>query len=376
MPDEDFLGHYLQQRQSEDALRTLRRPAAEQVDFCSNDYLGLARDMTFQETIADAVSRHGLSHGSGGSRLLAGNYALAEETEAQIAQFHQAEAALVFNSGYDANVGLFSSLPHRGDIVLYDRLIHASIRDGIRLSPARAFAFAHNDAAHLEQRLKKLSGRVFVAVESIYSMDGDRAPLEAIAEVCGRYGAHLIVDEAHATGVVGDKGEGLVQQLGLQERCLARVHTFGKALGVHGAAVTGSRSLRYYLLNFARSFIYTTALPPAAMAGVQLAYNRFPEMRTEREQLSRLMAQFDRAALPCAHRGALTPIQGIIVPGNAAVKRLATALQSTGMDVRPVLSPTVPAGSERLRVVLHSFNTLAEVERLTATLQQYLKTGG
>ena len=219
--------------------------------------------------------------GSGGSRLLAGNYPLIEKLEKSIASFHDAEAGLIFNSGYDANIGLLSCIALKEDTILYDQLIHASLRDGIRLGYAQSFSFEHNNPASLELRLKQAAGTVYVVTESLFSMDGDLAPLQEMAALCEQYNAKLIVDEAHATGIVGEHGEGLVQHLQLQSKCFARIHTFGKALGVHGAIVLGSSFLRSYLINFSRPFIYTTALPPCTVQHIAEAYKLFPGMVIE-----------------------------------------------------------------------------------------------
>jgi 8-amino-7-oxononanoate synthase len=324
--------------------------------------------------VGSAAEPQALRHGSAGSRLLAGNYPLIEETEAFIADFHEAETGLIFNSGYDANLGLLSCVPQRGDMILYDQLCHASIRDGMRLSFAHSFSFAHNDVPALEQRLRgargeEARGNLFVVTESVFSMDGDQAPLAAIAVLCRRYGAHLIVDEAHATGVVGRKGEGGVQELGLQKECFARVHTFGKAVGCHGAIVLGSPTLRDYLLNFSRSFIYTTALPEASIWAARVAYGLFPGMDREREHLQSLIDRFQKAPLAFQKLNSRTPIQIVMVPGNEAVRALSAKLQAAHLDVRPILYPTVPRGSERLRIVLHSFNMREEVDRLISALQ-------
>jgi 8-amino-7-oxononanoate synthase len=269
---ENAVYELLEKRRSAGLLRSLKTPE-NLIDFCSNDYLGLARSVTLRQTIEQSVAVHSNRlNGSTGSRLLAGNSALAEELETELAAFHDTEAALIFNSGYDANVGLLASLPQRGDTLLTDDLIHASMIDGARLSVANRFKFRHNDLDDLENRLKRATGTVYVAIESVYSMDGDLAPLTEIVELCEHYEAALIVDEAHATGVFGPQGGGLVQSLGLQKRVFARVHTFGKALGVHGAAVVGSASLRDFLINFARSFVYSTALPPHSLLAIHSVY--------------------------------------------------------------------------------------------------------
>ena len=346
--NEDFLLKKLDERRAQDAFRRLQVPEGR-IDFCSNDYLGIATQGLITLDTAAAS-------GAKGSRLLSGNFTLTEDTEKDIARFHQSDAALIFNSGYDANIGLLASIASKGDTILYDKLCHASIRDGIRLSFANSFSFAHNDVDDLKVKLSRATGERFVVTESVFSMDGDLAPLAAIAELCVAFGAKLIVDEAHATGVIGEKGAGLVQALGLELKCFARMHTFGKALGCHGAVVLGSTALRDYLINFARSFIYTTALPPAAIHAIRVSYQIFPTLTSARAQLKTLIAAFPSAMD--------STVQRMIIPGNEAVKKKALALQSAGFDVRPILYPTVPRGTERLRVVLHSFNTVAELESL------------
>ncbi|HYE53217.1 MAG TPA: 8-amino-7-oxononanoate synthase [Chitinophagaceae bacterium] len=357
---EEFLYKKLEERKVQQSFRELKLVHG-MIDFCSNDYLGIATNRLIS---IDAK----LSHGSTGSRLLSGNYPLAEQAEALIASFHEAEAALIFNSGYDANVGLLSCVPQRGDTILYDQLCHASIRDGIRLSNAQSFSFRHNDLNELESKLKAAAGNVFVVTETVFSMDGDIPDLPVMVALCGQYGAHLILDEAHATGVIGKKGEGVMQHLQLHNRCFARVHTYGKAAGVHGAAVVGSKMLRDYLINFSRPFIFTTALPEASVAAITAAYDLFPRLQDERKKLHELIDAFKKAAgklqgqfevLPVE-----TPIGAVVVPGNEAVIAAAADLQQRGFDVRPIRYPTVPRGSERLRIVLHSFNTVEQVEQL------------
>lgn len=339
-------------------------------DFCSNDYLGIAHHGLIGAALDGARGvAGGGNHGSTGSRLLAGNYPLIEETERLLASFHQAPAGLIFNSGYDANLGLLSCVPQKGDTVLYDQLSHASIRDGIRLSFARAYSFGHNDLLDLEKKLQAGEGTVFVVTESVFSMDGDQAPLREMAALCRQYAAHLIVDEAHATGICGASGQGLVQELGIQEECFARVHTFGKAVGCHGAVILGSEELRNYLINFCRSFIYTTALPETSILAIRAAYAIFPGMQKDRAYLRDLIDGFRKASVPYARLDSTTPIQVVIVPGNEAVRELAGRLQGGGLDIRPILYPTVPKGSERLRIVLHAFNTVEELDRLLAVLQ-------
>src|SRR5436190_3874515 len=252
---ENFLNKKIDERKEQNSFRQLSLPKGGMIDFCSNDYLGIVKNDLLNRQSRFEQPDHS---GATGSRLLTGNYKLIEETEQFIANFHNAEAGLIFNSGYDANVGLLSSVPQRGDTILYDYLSHASIRDGIRLSFAQSFSFQHNDLNDLEERLKKATGNIFVVTESVFSMDGDLCPLKDLVTLCEKYNANLIIDEAHATGVIGKKGEGFVQTLNLESKVFARIHTFGKAIGVHGAIVLGSTSLRDYLINFARSFLYST----------------------------------------------------------------------------------------------------------------------
>lgn len=352
------------------------------VDFCSNDYLGFARSAELKTAIQQADLTHTEAMtGATGSRLLAGQTVLADQLEHNLATFYRTEAALIFNSGYDANLGLLACLPKAGDTLLTDELIHASMIDGARLSYATRHRFRHNDLADLEDKLKQASlnrqaGQSFVAVESIYSMDGDAAPLEKLADLCAAYGAALLVDEAHATGVYGPNGEGLVVALGLQDRVLARVHTFGKALGVHGAAIVGPAILRDYLINFARSFVYTTALPPHSLLAIQCAHEQLQTDTQAQDQLYARLDYFRRQVgirLPGSNwTDSQSPIQCLLVPGNDQARKVASDAQQAGLDVRAILSPTVPVGQERLRLCLHAFNTTDEIDLLITCLQRAL----
>ena len=364
--DENFLHKKLLERSEKHALRVLRTGGSG-ADYFSNDYLGIVN----KGLIEAFLPGNEYAHGSTGSRLLAGNYALIEETEKEIAAFHDAGAALIFNSGYDANFGLLASIAQKGDMIVYDKLVHASIRDGIRQSFAQSFSFAHNDLADLEQKLKTRpasnNSQCFVVTESVFSMDGDRAPLVEIAALCENYGGHFIVDEAHATGVIGNRGEGSVQDLGLQHRCFARIHTFGKALGCHGAVILGSPSLREYLINFCRPFIYSTAIPPASVAAIRASYKIFPGLTAERELLKKLIDLFHHPGFKKSD----TPVQCFILPGNEQVKAVSRQLQENKLDARPILYPTVPLGQERLRITLHSYNTIEETERLISIVTHF-----
>jgi 8-amino-7-oxononanoate synthase len=372
---EDFLDNKLNERIAESSLRQLRI-ADDKIDFFSNDYLGMVRNnLVGKELISGGHQYADLSHGSTGSRLLSGNYRLIEETEKKITHFHNARAGLIFNSGYDANLGLLSSASQKGDTILYDQFSHASIRDGIRLSFAQSFPFLHNDLGDLEKKLDRGSQNIFIVTESVFSMDGDMAPLEEMARLSEKYKARLIVDEAHATGVIGPGGEGLVQELGLEEKCFARIHTFGKAVGCHGAIVLGSELLIRYLINFSKPFIYTTALPQTAIKSLNLAYSIFPGLNEERKKIRQLISQYRKStAMPDRNvdRGkpidSITPIQGYLIPDNNRLKALSGKLAEAGLDVRPILYPSVARGSERLRIILHSYNTERELSSLLSQL--------
>ena len=365
--NDHFLDKKLEDRKQADALRSLviNKNQTALTDFCSNDYLGIVKNKLIENLVPA-----GLSHGSTGSRLLSGNYALIEETEKQIADFHGAETGLIFNSGYDANTGLLSSVPQKGDTIIYDQLSHASLRDGIRLSFATSFSFLHNNLEDLEKKLSSSDSnhQTFVVTESVFSMDGDFALLSEIVDLCEKYNAALIVDEAHATGVIGTKGEGLVQKTNLDKNCFARIHTFGKACGAHGAIVLGSDKLKQYLINFSRQFIYSTALPPASIEAISSSYKIFPSMEKEREHLKKLIGIFKEADLSCKLLPSDTPIQIAIIPGNDKVKKVAKAFRENNIDIRAILYPTVPKGQERLRIVLHAFNSEGEVESVIKIL--------
>jgi 8-amino-7-oxononanoate synthase len=360
MYNDNFLAVKLQQRAAENAFRTLQTKQGF-IDFCSNDYIGIATNNLLQLT-------QPYKTGSSGSRLLAGNYALIEEAEAAIANFHATEAAIIYNSGYDANLGLLSCVPQANDSIVYDFLSHTSIRDGIKLSAAAAYSFLHNDMNDLERRLQQLQqnrkGEIFIVTESVFSMDGVCCPINELVQLATQYKAHLIIDEAHATGVIGNKGEGLVQQQNQQQQVFARIITFGKALGCHGAVVVGSQQLKNYLVNFSRSLQYTTALPEHAVAIIKKTYDIFPELIAERQHLQTLINAFSNAIVYYPKKASLTAIQAIIIGGNTKTKQKALTIQQHGFDVRPILYPTVPRGKERLRIVLHSFNTVEQVNNL------------
>jgi len=361
----------LDAREAQDALRKLKVTSPSLIDFSSNDYLGLARSVELREMIAHELPSVSVSlNGSTGSRLLSGNSSHIEEIEKELAILFKSEASLIFNSGYTANLAVLSCLPKRGDTILYDQLSHASIKDGIRLNQASRFYFQHNDLSDLEKKLKKSQGNIFVVTESIYSMDGDIAPLQGITSLCEQYRAHLIVDEAHSTGVLGENGSGLACELGLQQKVPVRVYTFGKGMGIHGACVAGSKELIQYLINFARPFIYTTA-PDSHNATAIAASFKFltshPELQHELKNIVEyflFMMNGNKSLLPSK-----SAIQSFVIPGNQEVKAAAEMLQKNGFDIRPILYPTVGKNKERLRIILHTFNTKTEIEKLAHQLQ-------
>lgn len=360
----DRLQHELDQRRAQGLERRLS--LEKLIDFTSNDYLGLARSHELHRLISSRAGElQNTLNGSTGSRLLSGNSALAEQLELQLAEFFRGESALLFNSGYAANLGVLSSLPGRNDTILYDELVHASIKDGARLSIARKISFKHNNLDDLEGKLRRAEGHRFIVVESIYSMDGDRSPLKDLALLAERFDATIILDEAHSTGVDGVRGEGMAIDLDLADKVDIRIYTFGKAMGCHGAVVVGSRLLKEYLVNTSRPLIYTTALPPHTLLTISCAFTFLESQPQLAKQLRQNIAQFAQALPQHAQAtNSSTAIQRILVPGNETVDKAAAYLRGKGFDVRPIRKPTVPEGSERIRVCLHAYNTRDEIAAL------------
>lgn len=366
-----FIDARLADRRVNSSLRTLKL-RQHLSDFCSNDYLGFSRSVEIKASIENEINKNVYSLGSTGSRLISGNNNLIEELEHFVATFHHFESALVFNSGYNANVGVFSCLPQRGDTILLDEFVHASIIDGTRLSHANRYTFKHNDLRSLEEKLKRAKGNLFIGVESIYSMDGDEAPLVEICELAEKYGAGVIVDEAHAVGIFGQNGRGVVNRYNLQHKVLAQIVTFGKALGAHGAAVLCQHNLKQYLVNFARSFIYTTASSPHTHMHVKMAYQHLNQV--DNSLIHKKIDLFKQEAGELYERfiPSSSPIQSLLTEGNLAAKGLAQKLQQSGFDVRAILHPTVPTGKERLRICLHTFNTDEEICRLIKSIKAFI----
>ena len=352
-------------RKKKKSLRSLQENSVL-IDLCSNDYLG------FSKTLEVKASKN---CGASGSRLIRGNSSQYERIENNLATFHKAESGLIFNSGYSANIGLFSCIADKGDTIIYDQYIHASTRDGIRLSNARSFSFEHNNSVSLEKKLKQAEGHIIVAIESIYSMDGDQAPLEKIVRICKKYKAYIILDEAHATGVLGQNGEGLANSLNLESKLFARIHTFGKAMGCHGAVVLGSEDLKQYLINFARSFIYTTALPELSLNAIESAYNKLkksPHIISQLHQNISLFKSLVSKRLKAKTISSSSPIQCILISGNETVKKVELEMQNKGFDVRAILHPTVEKGKERIRICIHSFNSQEEIKMCVSSLEKLI----
>ncbi len=345
--------------------RRLEGPRPGFADFVSNDVLGLSRDRAVIDAAVEALRRHGA--GGRASRLLGGGSEAQESVESKVARWLDAEAALLFPSGFQANLAIASSIVEGPDVLFSDRLNHASIIDGCRLSRAAVEVFEHGDIGDLERRLarRRAARRRVVVTESLFSMDGDAAPVEALLAACERHDAALVIDEAHAIGLLGSAGAGLAACHARHPRLLARVVTGGKALGAAGAFVVGSRVLKDHLVNHARAFVYTTAPPPATVGALAAAIDRARDLERARERTLGL------ARSVAARLGAPPPAGAIVsfVLGDELVTlRAAEACRDAQLDVRAVRPPTVPAGTSRLRIVMHSFNTDEEVDRLVVTL--------
>jgi len=388
------LQNKLENRYQENALRQLNK-ANGLIDFSSNDYLGFSKSETiFNSAHKFLKEKHIIKNGATGSRLLSGNHKLFKIVEQQICDFHKSETALIFNSGYDANLGFFSSVPQRNDIILYDEYCHASIRDGISMSQAKAYKFKHNNLDdlqdHLECNQKAFASEteIYIVSESVFSMDGDSPDLVRLSQIAKKYSVNLIIDEAHALGVFGTNGSGLINELKLENSVFARIVTFGKALGAHGAAILCHQDLKDFLINFSRPFIYTTALPPHSLATIKIAYDELvtlsmisesSQIAVEMSQIKKLhhninffKSELKRLDLQQLFIKSDSAIQCCIVSGNEKTKHVAQELQNNGFDVKAILSPTVPKGKERLRLCLHSYNSSEEITNVLELLVTFV----
>lgn len=372
------LAQALESRRSSGSLRMLERQP-DLVDFASNDYLGFSTSIGIFENAHNILrEKKMLNNAATGSRLLTGNNLLYEEVEEQVSRYHGVESALIFNSGYDANLGFLSCVPQREDLVLYDQYAHASIRDGISLGHYKNYKFRHNDLDHLDQIIKRTRrngfvGDIFIITESVFSMDGDGPDLKNLVRISEETGSFLILDEAHSAFVTGRTGASLAELHGVESAIFARIITFGKGLGAHGAAVVGKKELKDYLVNFSRSLIYTTALPPHALATILAAYKHLESdglraVEGLHDKVGYFTTSIEKRGLGHCFVSSSSSIQCCIIGGNDSVKRSSGLLRAHGFNVKPILSPTVAKGSERLRFCIHSFNSEQEMDTVLSLL--------
>lgn len=383
--DDATLLQALQQRERESLYRRrrvidspqstrLRVGGRELLSFCSNDYLGLASDPRLVEAQCAAARRHGA--GSGAAHLVTGHLRIHHELEERLAAFTGRERALLFSTGYMANLGIASAFLKRGDSIFEDRLNHASLLDAGLLSGARFSRYAHNDAAAVESKLAAIeTGAAMVMTDGVFSMDGDIASLPALSAAAERHGAMLVVDDAHGIGVLGANGRGVLEHCGVENAVPVLMGTLGKAFGSFGAFVAGSEAVIETLINTARSYIYTTALPPA-VAGASLAaidiVQREPERRV---QLATLVAHFRAGmrSLPLQLPESFTPIQPVIVGSAERAVALSDALSARDVLVTAIRPPTVPEGTARLRITFSAAHTVDDVDRLLTALDDVLR---
>ncbi len=348
----------LEERSENGAIRKLTR-FEDCIDFVSNDYFGLS---TYETPFPD------LPFGSTGSRLISGNSVQAENAERFLAEYFHSPAALVFNSGYAANLGLISAVAQRNDTILYDEFIHASIRDGIRLSTAKAYSFKHNSIEDLEKKMKLSSGAIYIIVEGLYSMNGDFCPLQELVDLAKYYKAYVILDEAHSAGVIGPQGKGMAVREGMAEFIFARVITFGKAFGSHGACVLGSEHLIKFLVNFSRPFIYTTALPPRDYFRIEhvIKNNDFDVLQKKLHDNIRYFWQF--LTTLDAKSSDLSPIQMFHFATRSEIAECINRMTKNQLAVKPIFAPTVPDDQEGIRICIHSFDDQKSLEILSESL--------
>lgn len=346
----------LEQRKTEENFRQLSFVPSTNIDFFSNDYLGISKN--FKNYNFSNIP----FYGSTGSRLLSGNSKKAEETEHFVASFFKSDAALIFSSGFEANLGLLSSVPQRGDTIIYDELIHASLRDGIRLSLAQSFSFIHNDLDDLQKKSSTCKGTIFIVIESIYSMNGDIAPIKKMCEFSSKNGFLLIVDEAHSCGIYGENGIGLLEQEKLLDSVFARIVTFSKAFGYFGAAILGTNLLKEYLINFCRPFIYSTALPENYYTLLIEILKK--DYTKNREQINQNLTYFQEKLKFKTESNALSPIKVLKFDSILKLKEKSNFLIQNSIFQKPILSPTVAKGQECLRLCIHSFNSTREMDAL------------
>lgn len=371
MPNAPFAAHHadLAALAAENRRRALAPRAG--IDFASNDYLGLAGSYLLNQALAEGL-RRGIPAGSGGSRLLRGNHDEHEALETHAARHYGAEAALFFPTGFAANAALFATLPQRGDLIVHDALIHASAHDGMKLGRAERASALHNDPQAFADAIAAWRGRggtgtPWIAVESLYSMDGDRAPLTELAAVADRHDAILVVDEAHATGVYGPAGQGLAHILGRRTN-LITLHTCGKALGCEGALLCGPQIVRDFVINRGRPFIFSTAPSPLMAWLVRQALEIVAGEPERAAHLRSLVAHAEARLAALGLPASGSQILPVIIGGNKRTMRIAGALQEAGFDVRGIRPPTVPHGTARLRIAITLNVTELDIDRMTDAL--------
>lgn len=396
-PLDESMRTLLSKRKTKSTLRALSIAPATSIDFSSNDFLSLSKSSLLKAAyLRELECSPNFRLGSGGSRLLDGNSAYAEQLEKDIADFHRAPSGLLFNSGFDANSGFFSCIPQTGDLIFHDEHIHASVHEGMRLSRAGArVSFAHNSVEslrgklleHIQQDAQIQAGfrNVFVAIESLYSMDGDLAPIRQIVDLVEELlpagNGHIVVDEAHSNGIYGFHGRGIVSSLGLEDRIFARLHTFGKGLACNGAILLCSSLTREYLINYARSLIYTTAMSFPSLVAIKVVYSLMMQGQTQPlishldELIEYLFSQLNAISIRSKKRLSLLQIPAempqspIFALLTTEPRSLARYCQEGGFIVRPIVPPTA---SSRVRVCLHAGNTFEDVERLVARIEKWL----
>ena len=362
----------LKQRQAEHLERSLSLPSG--IDFTSNDYLGVARS----EALAQMFSSQPETIGASASRLLRGHHQAHARAESRLAAFCGTQASLLFSSGFSLNTGIYSALMGPNDRVFSDELNHASIIDGLRLSKATKRIFPHQDFSALERLLqnKEETGQTFVVTESLFSMDGDITDLKTLVVLCEKYDALLVVDEAHSTGLFGERGSGLIEEQDVRERVLLSIHTAGKALGTQGAWVASDDIVIRHLINHCRSFIYSTGISPHLANALVNAVNHIessPELRrkaSHNAEYFRTQAQERKLPLGRSVRGPIIPI--LIGEAGRSLK-VAKQVQDAGFDVRAIRPPTVPPGSSRLRVVIHAVHDQETLSALAYHIEKALK---
>ena len=371
---EEIIADKLAEKQKEGLLRSLSQPQG--VDFSNNDYLGLANHFEIAKAAADAYVKHGA--GSKGSRLLGGNHKIFEETERWLANWKGTEAALIFNCGYSANLGVISAFCNSETHLFFDKLNHASIIDGYAMSGGKLHRFSHNSPADLERALQKASAESFklIAVEAVYSMDGDIAPLKEYADLAEKYGAMLYVDEAHSDGILGPGGKGLVAKLGLEKRVHLSLTTFGKAYGTMGACVFGSKLLIDYLINNARSFIYSTSISPGTVVAMQKAVEVSTRDNFRRESVLKMSADFRRkitaAGVDCMKSE--TQIIPVLLGAVERAQKCKEFLLEKGFWTACIRPPTVPKGTARLRININAAHKEKDVDSLAEALIFYINS--